>query len=47
MRDDLTNPRSLFQRIWPPALLVVAVAVTMVWIAIVGYEIIRLVEIVV
>jgi hypothetical protein len=41
---DLTNRHSLFQRVWPPALLILALAITMAWIAVVGYEIIKLVE---
>jgi hypothetical protein len=31
---DLTNPHTLFQRIWQPAPLILAVTITMAWIAI-------------
>jgi hypothetical protein len=41
---NLTNLHSLFQRVWPPAFLILVMAITMAWIAFVGIGIIELVE---
>jgi hypothetical protein len=41
---NLTNPHSLFQRVWPPAFLFLVLAITIAWIAFVAFEIIELIE---
>jgi hypothetical protein len=47
MRDDPSILHSLFHRVWPAALLILAVAVTISWIAVIGFGIIKLIEMVV
>lgn len=42
---NLTNSHSLFQRVWPPAFLILVMAITIAWIAFVGFEIIELIEV--
>ena len=42
--SDPISPSSLFQRVWPSALLILALVVTLAWTALLGYGFVALVR---
>jgi hypothetical protein len=44
VRDNALSPSLLFQRVWPPALLILGLGGTVAWIALLGYGFVALVQ---
>jgi len=43
LASNSANQFSLFDRVWPTALVVAALGLTVAWIAVLGYELLRLI----
>jgi hypothetical protein len=44
LEELIRPPSSRFQRVWPPAILILLVTVTAAWIVLLGYGLVELVE---